>query len=145
MKRVTLSATIILSATTFRALVLVLPLLYFSLPSVADRTEAQQQFPSQSFQYEEHNLADWGIYNGCIINHRIRAIRVLNPSTALLELIDGKKVLMRFMGACRGIKQYGFVYTAKNNMFCVENHLVRVIETGRHCQIKALEPYLAEE
>lgn len=88
------------------------------------------------------DLSDWGIYNGCISNSRILDIKVLDANTAILELVDGKKVAMRFMGRCRGIKHYGFVYTARNNQFCARTHSVRVMETGTHCQVESLKPYL---
>ncbi len=91
------------------------------------------------------DLSDWGIYNGCISNSRILGIKVLNTNAALLELVNGKKVVMRFMGSCRGIKQYGFVYTARNNLFCAKRHSVRVMEIGTHCQVESLEPYQETE
>ncbi|MEH6528516.1 MAG: hypothetical protein V7718_01075 [Porticoccus sp.] len=87
------------------------------------------------------DLSDWGIYNGCISNNRILGIKVLDTNAALLELVNGKQVVMRFMGSCRGIKQYGFVYTARNNLFCAKRHSVRVMEIGTHCQVESLEPY----
>lgn len=93
----------------------------------------------------EADLSDWGIYHGCISNNRIRDISVLDTNTAILELVNGKKVAMRFMGSCRGIKQYGFVYTARNNQFCAMTHSVRVMETGTHCQVESLEPYTEPE
>lgn len=89
--------------------------------------------------------ADWGIYNGCISNNRIRAINVLGVNAAILELVDGKKVVMQFMGRCRGIRQYGFVYTTKNNLLCTKNHSVRVMETGNYCEVESLKPYLGDE
>lgn len=91
------------------------------------------------------DLSDWGIYNGCISNNRILDIKVLDTNSALLELVNGKQVVMRFMGCCRGIKQYGFVYTARNNLFCAKRHSVRVMEIGTHCQVESLEPYQETE
>lgn len=91
------------------------------------------------------NLEDWGIYNGCISSNRIRKIKVLDAYSAMLSLVDGKQVKIRFMKHCQGIKQHGFVYTARNNMFCTHNYSVRVLNTGAHCQVESLEPYFGNE
>jgi hypothetical protein len=93
----------------------------------------------------EADFSDWGIYHGCISNNRIHEINVLHTNTVILELVNGKKVAVRFMGSCRGIKQYGFVYTARNNQFCAMALSVRMMETGAHCQIGSLEPYTEPE
>lgn len=87
----------------------------------------------------------WGIYNGCISSNRIQNIKVLDANSAMLKLVDGKQVKMHFMGRCEGVRQYGFVYTARNNLFCIHKNSVRVLHTGRHCQIDSLIPYLGEE
>lgn len=91
------------------------------------------------------NLEEWGIYNGCISSNHIRKIKVLDAHSALLSLVDGKKVKIYFMKRCDGIKRHGFVYTARNNMFCTHNYSVRVLHTGTHCQVEAIEPYLDAE
>ncbi len=91
------------------------------------------------------NLEDWGIYNGCISSNRIQKIKVLDAHSAMLSLVDGKKVKIHFMKRCDGIKQHGFVYTARNNMFCTHNYSVRVLHTGTHCQVETIEPYLDME
>jgi len=91
------------------------------------------------------NLEGWGIYNGCISSNRIRKIKVLDNYSAMLDLVDGKQVKIRFMKHCEGIKRHGFVYTARNNMFCTHNYSVRVLNTGAHCQVDSLEPYFENE
>jgi hypothetical protein len=88
---------------------------------------------------------DWGIYNGCISSNRIQNIKVLDTNSAMLKLVDGKEVKMHFMGRCEGIRQYGFVYTARNNLFCIHKNSVRVLHTGQHCQVDSLIPYLGGE
>lgn len=88
---------------------------------------------------------DWGIYNGCISSNRIQNIKVLDANSAMLKLVDGKQVKMYFMGRCQGIRQYGFVYTARNNLFCTHKYSVRVLHTGKHCQVDSLIPYLGSE
>ena len=100
-----------------------------------------QQSPGDKLSQDSINLEDWGIYNGCISSNRIRKIKVLDAHSAMLSLVDGKQVKIRFMGHCQGIKQHGFVYTARNNMFCTHNYSVRVLNTGAHCQVESLEPY----
>ena len=107
--------------------------------------EAVPEERASELQTVDVDLSDWGIYNGCISNNRILDIKVLDTNAALLELVNGKKVVMRFMGSCRGIKQYGFVYTARNNLFCAKRHSVRVMEIGTHCQVESLEPYRETE
>ena len=100
----------------------------------------------QSEQIESRiDLEQWGIYNGCISSNRIRVIKVLDANSAMLTLVDGKQVKMRFMNRCQGIKQHGFVYTARNNLFCTHNYSVRVLHTGTHCQVESLEPVVGKD
>lgn len=105
-----------------------------------DQETVQFQAPKEAL-----NLEDWGIYNGCISSNHIRKIKVLDARSAMLSLVDGKKVKIHFMKRCDGIKQHGFVYTARNNMFCTHNYSVRVLHTGTHCQVEAIEPYLGND
>jgi len=113
------------------------PLLY-----AADSVSDNEPLDGSGDISEVVDPTDWGIYNGCISNNRIRAIKVMGVNAAIIELVDGKKVVMQFMGRCRGIRQYGFVYTTKNNLLCMKNHSVRVMETGVHCEVESLKPYL---
>jgi len=118
----------------------VLCLPYF--PTVASELGDEQEAIQRQKSKEALNLEDWGIYSGCISSNHIRKIKVLDAHTAMLSLVDGKKVKIHFMKRCDGIKQHGFVYTARNNMFCTHNYSVRVLHTGTHCQVEAIEPYL---
>lgn len=104
-----------------------------------------EQSPGGDLSQNPINLEDWGIYDGCISSNRIQKIKVLDAHSAMLSLVDGKRVKIRFMGRCQGIKQHGFVYTARNNMFCTHNYSVRVLNTGAHCQVESLEPYFGSE
>ena len=87
------------------------------------------------------DLALWGIVDGCLNSKLVHYFYVLNSHAAVLELVGGKKVLMRFHGNCQGVEQYGFVHTAQNNKFCVDTHSIRVLQTGDRCKVKSLEPY----
>lgn len=120
--------------------VVVLCLPCFSLMA-SELGDAQEAVKLQTSK-EAINLEDWGIYNGCISSNHIRKIKVLDGHSAMLSLVDGKKVKIHFMRRCDGIKQHGFVYTARNNMFCTHNYSVRVLHTGIHCQVETIEPYL---
>ena len=91
------------------------------------------------------DLEDWGIYNGCLSSHHIQKIKLLDKNSAILQLVDGKQVKMRFMGSCKGVMQNGFVYTSRNNLFCTHSYSIRVLHTGKHCQVDSLEPYFDKE
>lgn len=87
------------------------------------------------------NLTDWGIDNGCISSNYIRKIKVIDEHSALLLLVDGRRIKLHFKNTCPGAKQYGFVYTARNNLFCTHSYSVRVLHTGAHCQVASFEPF----
>ena len=87
------------------------------------------------------DLALWGIVDGCLNSKLAHYFYVLNSHAAVIELVGGKKVLMRFHGNCQGVEQYGFVHTAQNNKFCAGTHSIRVLHTGERCKIKSLDPY----
>ena len=53
-------------------------------------------------------LSLWGIENGCLNSALVHHFYVINAHAAMIELIGGKRVLMRFRGDCQGIEQYGF-------------------------------------
>ncbi|WP_461481588.1 hypothetical protein [Porticoccus sp.] len=83
----------------------------------------------------------WGIENGCLNTSLVRHFYVLDAHAAVIELIGGKRVLMRFRGDCQGVEQYGFVHTAHNNQVCARANAIRVLQTGTHCDVESLEPY----
>ncbi|MDX2464859.1 MAG: hypothetical protein QNK31_10155 [Porticoccus sp.] len=91
------------------------------------------------------DLEDWGIYNGCLSSHRIQKVRLLDENSAILQLVDGKQVKMHFMESCKDVMQNGFVYTSRNNLFCTHSYSIRVLHTGKHCQVDSLEPYFERE
>lgn len=86
-------------------------------------------------------LSLWGIENGCLNSALVHHFYVLNAHAAMIELIGGKRVLMRFRGDCQGIEQYGFVHTAHNNRVCPSTNTIRVLHTGARCEVESLEPY----
>lgn len=86
-------------------------------------------------------LSLWGIENGCLNSALVHHFYVLNAHAAMIELIGGKRVLMRFRGDCQGIEQYGFVHTAQNNRVCPSTNAIRVLHTGARCEVESLEPY----
>jgi hypothetical protein len=90
------------------------------------------------------DLEDWAIYNGCISSHRIQNIKIVDNRFAILRLVDGKQVKIHFMASCEGIMQNGFVFTSRNNLFCTHSYSVRVLHTGKHCQVDSLEPYFGK-
>lgn len=83
----------------------------------------------------------WGIENGCLSSSLVRHFYVLDSRAAVIELVDGKRVLMRFRGDCQGVERYGFVHTAHNNKVCADANAIRVLQTGTHCDVESLEPY----
>ncbi len=83
----------------------------------------------------------WGIKNGCLSSSLVRHFYVLDSRAAVIELVDGKRVLMRFRGDCQGVERYGFVHTARNNEVCADANAIRVLHTGIHCDVESLEPY----
>ena len=85
----------------------------------------------------------WGIENGCLSSSLVRHFYVLNAHSVVIELVDGKRVLMRFRGDCQGVEQFGFVHTAHNNRVCAEANAIRVLHTGTRCDVESLEPYLS--
>jgi uncharacterized protein (DUF2235 family) len=89
------------------------------------------------------DMEAWGIYNGCISSSHIRKMKVIDEYSALLLLVDGRQVKLHFKEACPGISQHGFVYTARNNLFCTQSYSVRVLHTGAHCQVESFEPLFA--
>ncbi|WP_461517660.1 hypothetical protein [Porticoccus sp.] len=86
-------------------------------------------------------LGSWGIENGCLSSALVRHFYVLDSSAAVIELVNGRRVLMRFRGDCHGVEQYGFVHTAHDNKVCAKAHAIRVLQTGTHCEVESLEPY----
>ncbi|TNE76317.1 MAG: hypothetical protein EP334_08680 [Gammaproteobacteria bacterium] len=90
---------------------------------------------------DEAELALWGIKNGCLSSDLVRHFYVLNSHAAVIELVGGKRVLMRFHGDCQGVEQYGFVHTAHNNRVCPRTNAIRVLQTGTRCEVESLEPY----
>ncbi|WP_438952025.1 hypothetical protein [Porticoccus sp.] len=104
-----------------------------------DSPEIRQH--SEPEMITEADLALWGIVDGCLNSKLVHYFYVLNSHAAVIELVGGKKVLMRFHGDCQGVEQYGFVHTAQNNKFCAGSHSIRVLQTGDRCKVKSLEPY----
>lgn len=100
-----------------------------------------QAGPTSMVSNADPKLSGWGIENGCLNSGLVRHFYVLNAHAAVIELADGKRVLMRFSGDCQGVEQYGFVHTAHNNKLCVHSNTIRVLQIGTRCEVESLEPY----
>tara|TARA_R110001592_G_scaffold363341_1_gene684437 strand:- start:60908 stop:61354 length:447 start_codon:yes stop_codon:yes gene_type:complete len=114
-------------------------------PVLLSEDEASDGVNGISLSKVDVDLEDWGIYNGCLSSHRIQKVKLLDENSAILQLVDGKQVKMRFMDSCKDIMQNGFVYTSRNNLFCTHSYSIRVLHTGKHCQVDSLEPYFDKE
>ena len=86
--------------------------------------------------------AEWGIRNGCISTQRIRNVDVLDNRTAVLQMLGGKKILMRFRNKCPGIRHNGFVYSSRTGQLCARFDSVRVLNRGNVCLLESFEPFV---
>lgn len=86
--------------------------------------------------------ADWGIHNGCITTNRIDNVRAVDSKSAIIDMVGGKKILMRFRNTCRGLKFNGLVYSSRTGKLCAKFDSIRVLDDGHFCMLESFEPYV---
>ena len=97
---------------------------------------------SPDLNYDDVDPKDWGIQNGCIRISQIKSFTYASPTTAKLDLIDNKSVIMTFLNQCTGFDVRGVIYETRTGQLCARFDHVSVLGYGTVCQIESIEPFL---
>ena len=88
---------------------------------------------------------EWGIRNNCVSINRIRNFSLIDNKSAVLEMLGGKKILMRFKQDCSGLRHNGFVYSSRSGQLCARFDSIKVLQQGSVCRLESFEPYIELE
>lgn len=91
------------------------------------------------------NYKKWSIRSGCINSSRIRRIKFLDDSTALLSLVGKKKAVLKLASRCPGIKKNGFSYASDGQRLCTRHTRFSVLGGSYACKVASIDPYLELE
>lgn len=67
---------------------------------------------------------------------------VVNPTTILFYMRDGKIWKNALRQPCRGLTLHGFVFTTQQDEVCSNAQSIRVIQTGEICQLGEFTRYV---
>lgn len=85
---------------------------------------------------------DWGIRNGCIALHRIRAISFRDDQVAIINLHRRQQAVLKLKRECRGIAEQGFIIDARSDQLCVRFSRLTQAKSGISCEIEFIQPYV---
>ncbi len=91
---------------------------------------------------EDLDPAEWGIHNGCIRTSRIKSLRFIDETSALIEISNNKTIMMKLKQRCPGVKNHGISYKTQTGTLCARMDFVTSLQTRFSCQIESFEPYL---
>jgi hypothetical protein len=80
----------------------------------------------------------------CLDPHRIAGTVVLDDSTILFRMEDGKTWKNNLQKRCSGLlAEGGFSYDAAGDAVCAGKQVIRVLRRGTACVLGAFEPYVS--
>jgi len=85
---------------------------------------------------------EWGIHNNCIRTNRIKSIKFIDETAALIEISRDKTIMMRLKRRCPGAKRHGISYKTRTGTLCARMDFITALQTQFTCQIESFEPYL---
>ena len=91
----------------------------------------------------EADLAPVKPHPVCLQSYLVDHTHVVDASTILFYMRDGKIWQNRLPAPCRGILLHGFVVRAGFDEICSNAQGITVIETKQVCQLGAFTPYTA--
>lgn len=84
----------------------------------------------------------WGIYNGCVALHKIRAINFLDDQVAIIDLRRRRQAVLMLRRECRGIAQQGFTFDTRSGQLCERFSRLTQTRSGISCEIESIEPHV---
>ena len=83
-----------------------------------------------------------GGHGVCLYPHEVDHTQVVDASTVLFHMKDGKIWKNTLKGPCPGLKFHGFAYVSNDvDEICSNAMPISVIESGEVCSLGAFTPY----
>lgn len=91
------------------------------------------------------NYKKWSIRSGCINSSRIKRIKFLDDSTALVSLMGKKTAVLKLASRGPGIKKRGFSYASEGQRLCTRHTRFSVLGGTYACKVASIDPYIGLE